>query len=356
LNLICLLVLLAAGFFQGFTFVKIGIIDYRAIAFQFTFDTWIVMKLWSSAVGASLVFQALLDFLVPTFYSKTRIPRYTKISWLQSGVMGSILGIGTAVSGTGATMISSTLAASGGGANSWIAVCGFLAGGVVSFFLDKHYFKKFREQIDMEQDKLTIDEKLGWRYWKIALPMGFFFFGFACIFEFAIPGTGKNDDAERLTIGPLDWPCIVGGAWIGFCQLVHRLIANHSQGGSSAPVVFLSLITWGWIAPDSFPNKFQKIWQLAYVWIALPLGAYCASQVYSDTFRAPTGFNAHRLFWGAFLAEVSAKLFPLGCICSMDIGSFSDGSIASIFHLAALFALGIPTGFILKAAGSPTTP
>lgn len=346
--------LVVCGLFEGFLFVKVGIVNPLAITTQFRFETWIVMKIFLSVIGSSMIFQSIFDFVSPSFFNETRATRYIKHGYARVMIGGGLLGAGSLICGSGPTIVPAQLGANVH--NVWVAALGMLVGGVIIYFMNSLWLAKYEEKIDEHTDRLTIDEKLGVRYYKLGLPMGIFMFGFACALEFAIPGTTTKDDAKRLGMNVDEtWPAIVAGVWVAFTSLLFRFIAHHGAGGSTSILVWTSLLTWGKVAPNNFPNSFSRTWQWAYVWFGLTAGAVLAAQVYKDTFAVPAGLNEIRYFFGGVFVIVGAKLGN-GCLCGASMVGSSEFGFEQFLQTAASFAVGIPLAFIFKAAGVPAVP
>ena len=352
-NAFLMFFLVACGLFEGFLFIKVGIVNPLAITTQFTFQSWIVMKIFLSVIGSSMIFQAIFDFVSPSFFNETRATRYIKHGYVRVMVGGGLLGAGTLLCGSGPTIAPAQL-----GANVhhiWVAAIGMFVGGIIVYYLNALWLSKYDEEIDEHKDRLTVDEKLGVRYYQIALPIGIFLFGFACALEFAIPGTRTEDDAVRFGMKVDEtWPAIYAGVWVAFTSLLFRFIAHHGAGGSTSILVWVSLLSYGKIAPNNFPNSFSRTWQWTYVWIGLPLGALIAREVYKDSFTPPAGLNEIRYFFGGVFVIVGAKLGN-GCLCGASMVGSSEFGWEQWLQTTASFAVGIPMAFIFKVAGVPIT-
>ncbi len=190
---------------------------------------------------------------------------------------------------------------------AWVTALGMLTGATAIYIFDVNFLSKYKEPLDEHKDQMTKDEKFGFRYWKLALPCGIAVFVFACMLDFVIPGTKTEDDAGRLGLSTsFAYPAIAAGSWVAFNQITFRLIAHHGEGGSTSFLVFMSLITWGKIAPNNFPNSFPRVWQFVYVVIGISLGGLIGRET-SSSFVSPAGFNPIRSFFGGFFVIFGAK-------------------------------------------------
>ena len=359
LNVVLVLVLILSGMFEGFLFVKVGIVNPLAIAEQFRFRVWIVMKIFLSVIGVGMFVQALFDYVSPSFFNETRASRYIMNGYIKTSIGGGLVGLGTLLAGSGPTILPAQLGANVG--FSWVTALGFLAGGLLTLLLDKYWIGQYKQTVNEHKHKLTIDEKLGVRYYALAFPGSIVLIAIAFCLEFAIPGTQASDDAVDLGISPsFIWPAIAVGVWVGVNQLLFRLVAHHGEGGSTSVMVFISLFTWGNLAEKNFPNSFPRIWQFVYVWIGIPLGAVIAREVFADqadaSFVQPAGFNPLRSFFGGVFSILGAKLLGNGCVCGASMTQTSEFSVEAIVQTMAMFIVGIPVAFIFAAAGVPNGP
>jgi hypothetical protein len=337
-------VLGACGFAEGVAFQRSGILDPNAIVGQMTFKSWVVMRMFLSAVGASMVLQGAMDVVVPSFFVETRGARYNRQGYARNAIGGALLGAGMAIAGTGPTILPAMIGAGTG--NAWVAALGFLAGGLAFYALDRVWLHKYHIEVDEKKDKLVVDEIVGTRYYKLALPLGALFFGAASALEFAL--APRANDEPKLQVGKLLLPTVAVGAVIGLNQIAYRFIAHHGQGGSSAVMVMLSALTWGKIAPGSFPNAWPRVWQLAFVWGGTLLGAAWSARATAGETRAAPGLSPLRAALGGFLAVFGSRIAG-GCTCGQGITAVSELSLEGFVTAAAIFGGGIATAVIAEA-------
>ena len=345
LNAVLCVLLIGCGILEGVAFQRSGIVDPESIYGQMVFKVWIVMKMFLSAVGASMIAQALLDLLVPSFFVETRATRYSKNGYVRPSIGGAMLGVGMSLAGTGPTMLPAMIGAGVG--NAWITALGFLGGGVAFAVLDELWLHKFRYSVDEAHDIMVADEQLGVRYWKLALPLGALLLGFACVLEFVL--VTKEDDQRKLNVGKLLWPAVSVGVIIGLNQIIMRFIAHHGQGGSSGVMVVVSLLTWGKLAPSSFPTGFTKLFQLLFVWGGTLVGSYLSAYASRGETHGAPGMNAWRSAVGGFLAILGSRIAG-GCTCGAGVTGSSEFGKEAVITTVAIFAGGIATGFIIQAA------
>lgn len=351
LNAACAALLIPFGMLEGYSFFACGMADPAAFRGQFTLSAWIILKLFIAAVGLSMVVFALFELIIPSFWYRKSDTRNFRVGYLRAAIGGAFTGIGMALSGTGATMLSAMIGA--GVTNAWAMAVGFLAGGIIFSIVEKFFLKDYLAASAVcypGKDKLTFDEKVGIRLYKIALPLGLVFFGFACVLEFAVPGTSRTDDQAKLSMGTLTWSAVAGGAVIALNQAPLLLLGNHQQGGSTAIVSFVSLITGGYLAPQAFPKWGVHVSQFLFVWVGSTAGALIGRFTAPPSTHSPTlEIPIWRCVVGGFLAVFAAR-FSDSCACGglTSIGALGfEGVVLAVF----MFGSAIATGFIIKEAG-----
>lgn len=407
LNIILVVVITGLGFVQGLAYHRIGLTSPRGIVGQFTFKIWLVMRFFFSSMGAALFFQGVLDFVAPSLFDGTREVRRSKVGFIRSAIGAALIAIGMVFSGVGASIIFAQLGAASG--NSEFVIVGLLAGALVSSIIAKVFDipwfemaedvcpielpnskqknnqdkyvnnnnlvemqeqkggeveKKENEEQTQSSNKWTsVDDFFGIRYWKLAIPLGLGIFGFACILDFAIPGTGRKADSERLGLMLL-WPGVAAGVITGLNNVLFALICNSNSSGGRLFFSVWSLLSWGKLAPRDFPNKFKHLIGAAQFWVGMALGAFASVTIAVNADKDSVFLGSEVLariayedqrgldkIWrsvvGGFLMSVGVFV-AFDCNCAKAIGiSFS---FENIVFTAVLFGTAIITGWIFYGA------
>uniref|UniRef100_A0A7S1QFW4 Sulphur transport domain-containing protein n=1 Tax=Neobodo designis TaxID=312471 RepID=A0A7S1QFW4_NEODS len=341
-NTLLLLCLIAYGMFEGASFQRSGVFLPVSITGQMVFKLWIVLKMFMSAVGASMVCQGLLNLAMQHEFDRSRVYKKKRAGFLRVIAGSATLGVGMALGGSGPTMLPSQIG--GGVSTAWVTLLGALAGGVVFSIIDKFAPSIFANPEGDEM--MTLDTKVvNFRYELLSVPIGFVLVGVCVGLEFALP---QSDDEKAIGLGPLPWYPTAAGAIVGVGQVPMRLIAGHGQGGSTSLMTVIGTLTCGVLAPAHRLVSFQQAWQFAFVWVGTTLGSLASSQI--NNFPYPEGVSYWRAAVGGFLMLFGARVAG-GCTCGHGVSGFAELSLESAVAAICIFGFGIATGFVIEAAG-----
>jgi len=338
--------LAAFGTLEGYAFFRSGMVSPAAVVDQMSFNSMIVMKLFVSAVGSSMIAQGILDLVAPEQFAKSRVMSKTSAGFPRAVGGSLLLGAGMFLCGAGPTIVPAQLF---GGARSGVVVAiGALVGGALFALAEKALQLRTSCAVG-PTEKATLDARLGTRYYTLALPAGAALLAAAAALEQAWP---HSRDVARLGINLRNsWNPILAGAIIGFNQLPLRVLASRGQGGSTAIMNVLCTISGGSIASNYPLASVMSSAQFIYVWIGTSLGAFYALQEQKATFILPEGVVPLRAFVGGVAMMFGARLAQ-GCTCGHGISGMSELSVQSIAAGAAIFGGGIVAALVFNTLSS----
>lgn len=325
--------LVCFGALEGYAFATSGMTYPSTFRSQMVFSKQILLQLFLSAVGSSMVAQGIFSLLHLEKFENSRGWKYTSVGFLRAIVGCFILGCGMTIAGSGPTMLPSQIGVGTEGA-LW-TLAGALLGGV-AFSLMEHW-EWFRTNFDRtKEEKLTVDEMFGGHYAQWTLGLG----SIMLLADYALP---KYVDVgnDRLSLSPLlATTPLIAGLSVGLNQIPMRLLAECGQGGSRAIMQMVATLTGGKLA-----NRFQIQGlgctnQLVYVWGGTLLGAVIASLTLA--LPRPDGYGAWDSLLGGALMVFGARI-AAGCACGHGVSGFSELNLQSIAGACAIFAGGIAT-------------
>eukprot|EP00759_Apiculatamorpha_spiralis_P024323 PhF_6_TR27878/c1_g1_i2/m.40800 len=340
-----IILLIACGVGEGIAMYLSGVSYPPSIRRQFSFDNFIVFKVFFSAIGASMIFQAIGRATNPSRFDETRVYR-TATSGMARIFLGATLGgAGMSLAGSGATMLPVQL----GPGFYWCFLT--FAGAVVGtalFEATSHHIPHmkfaFEERITTVDDHFT---KLP--YGVISALGGIVCMGGAGLVEYLRP---HHDDCHDLGIKNVLNP-IFAGVVIGFNQLPMRYISWAGQGGTRAFVVLVTTLTGGLIGHKDSMLNFKTPWnwhQFSFLFFGLiggsAIACFCVERVAPQdySFESPAA-----PFFGGLIMLFGGKMSG-GCTCGRNITGFSELSVQSILSTAFIFVGGIPVAFLMKLA------
>ena len=125
------------GMAEGAVFASSAAVAPVFFREQMRFESFAIMKLFLSGVGASMVAQAVLSVAAPRYFDQSRFytNRYIPLTRALPGCF--VLGAGMYVGAVGPTMIGAQLAI--GIADTWYGLLGALCGGAVYGLAEEHF-------------------------------------------------------------------------------------------------------------------------------------------------------------------------------------------------------------------------
>ena len=329
----------ACGTLEGYAFVKTGIVSPQAFRDQMEFKSFIIMKLFFSAVGSSMLTQSALSMYDSKLFNDTR-KSSKKSQGFGRAIVGCFgLGCGMYICGSGPTMIPAQL---GSGVDSaFMIVAGSFAGGLAYGLMEPILFPQGVAKCSIEQS--SIDGKAKSSYASVAVPMGVALLAATAALEYVFPHSQDVARISGLRVDTSFLP-ILAGLIIGLNQIPFRLLAGSGQGGSTSIMNIIGTVTGGVLAPKQKLTSIMGAAQIVYVWCGTLIGGYIAANQ-SKGFSAPAGFSSFQTFLGAALMLFGAR-FADGCTCGHGITGMSELSIQSIAAAMSIFAGGIAIGVV----------
>lgn len=337
---------IAFGALEGYAFGWSGMTAPQAVYDQMLFRSWVVMKLFLSAVGSSMVCQALLSKYDFKVWHESRF--YQQVTIGMRRVVGGclVLGAGMTVACSGPTIIPAQI---GAGAMSAAVVAAGAISGAAFFAATENRLLGKPNFARVEGKSLTLDEKFGGSYASWALPMGSSLIGAAAMLEYLFP---HAVDAAALGTG-LAHPLlpIFAGLVVGLNQIPLRYLTSDGQGGSGCVMGIVATLSRGRLASKFQFKNFLSSAQFLYVYVGTLIGAYIAVKMMRDgTIAAPDGPNYLYAFVGGFLMLLGARIAH-GCTCGHGISGFSELSTESIAGACAIFGGAIATAVAMDKTG-----
>lgn len=333
--------LLVMGFIQHFAFAASGVQSPHAMREQMIFRRWLILKLFLSAVGASLLFQSLYCLWGKSKeFDETRFYMHTSVGFPRAIGGCFILGTGMCLSGAGPTVVPTQL---GGMVHTAIFVLlGMIVGAYCWAIIEPFAFRTSVPRA--EGENTTLDMVFGVSYWVIALPMGIACLVICVFLEIFV---SQSEDEPKLHTGssPL-WPTVCG-VIVGLFQVPVRIITGDGHGGTTAVMNVVAVTTCGKLSNRHHLTSIPKAYQLIYQYFGGTLGALCCAFVLSG-YDGPAGYNILQTTLGGFLMIVGARMAN-GCTCGNGISGTSELSLQAMCGAAAIFGGGIVMGWFLYA-------
>jgi uncharacterized membrane protein YedE/YeeE len=324
-----------------------------------------MLKLFMSAVGMSMLVQSGLASALPERFSQSRA-QSTQRMGLPRVVGGcAMVGSGTALCGTGPTVIPSQLGANVG--TAWATVSGMLIGGVTFAAIERVLQARTdaaAASADAAPDAvapaaggdeatkllpLAVDDvaflkgrAMGYQW--LAVPCGIFLIGCSVALEFIVP---HARDVAALGAGSLPWLPTVVGLIVGGNQLPIRLITGEGKGGSSALMAIIGTLSFGALAPKFRVNGFKRAWQFVFVYVGTTAGSLVSAQMSPET-HSPEGFSIAKAMIGGTIMLFGARVAG-GCTCGHGVSGFSELSVESLVAVPVIFGSAIATAFAVEA-------
>eukprot|EP00760_Papus_ankaliazontas_P013575 PhM_4_TR15822/c0_g1_i1/m.22142 len=325
--------LLALGTLEGYAFIASGMFPPAVILDQMKFRRFVVMKLFLSAVGSSMVFQSIMSKISKEDFEKSRFYTRSTVGVMRSAGGCALLGVGMAIAGSGPSLIPTQIA---GVADGYNVLIGAMIGGALYSLVEPRL-----PAPSVPKDILGIDEMLKVPYAKVAVPFGLTLLGAAYGFELLFP---HASDVVGLGIHTPWLNPIVAGCVIGMNQIPIRFITADGQGGSTSVMSIVNMLSLGKLAKRSAVKGFASLYQFFYMYGGTLLGAYVALQSAGGS-PAPN-FSCTRRMLGGALMLIGAR-FANGCTCGHGISGFSELSTVSIAAACSIFGGGMFAGLFL---------
>eukprot|EP00928_Gymnodinium_smaydae_P043021 TRINITY_DN28912_c0_g1_i2.p1 TRINITY_DN28912_c0_g1~~TRINITY_DN28912_c0_g1_i2.p1 ORF type:complete len:441 (-),score=45.01 TRINITY_DN28912_c0_g1_i2:315-1637(-) len=372
----------AAGFIEGFLMVKSMVVFPAVMADQFVFKNFVVLKMFLSAVGSSMVFQAVFALKSPDVFAKTR--KHARFRYGYGRVIGGLclVGVGMGVSGSGPTLIFPSMGARVR-SSAWLfagATLAVLAVGAIDKLLaylgvnfvvgaaplrhPPNIGRQPEERLPSPEGRRElvqpkkIEELLGLllarqvSYGAIALANGLTMLALCVYLEIVVD---FRDDVVKYmgalpTSSSAAWPPSLLGLVIGIGQIPVRLIHGDGRGASGSFVTLASTLTFdqvfkGTSLQASFSNGFSG-WQFVYNFIIVMAGAFCASwtsgivAVNQESNALLTGSLPVQAFVGMFISIIGA-IYAGGCTCGHGVSGVSELALESWLGTAFIFPCAI---------------
>eukprot|EP01062_Namystynia_karyoxenos_P070372 TRINITY_DN65741_c0_g1_i1.p2 TRINITY_DN65741_c0_g1~~TRINITY_DN65741_c0_g1_i1.p2 ORF type:complete len:389 (+),score=101.16 TRINITY_DN65741_c0_g1_i1:107-1273(+) len=349
--------LIALGILEGFVLERSHVPAPEVIYDQMIFRRMAVMKLFLTALGASMLCQAGMSLWNKEQFEQSRFYRY-KVSGLLRVASGCIiLGIGMTLCGSGPSMLPAQFFVAKGG---WRILLGCLAGGLVFAVLDSVLPLKARRELATPEEATVLEQHIGGSYTRWAFLFGGTLMICSVALELIFPFDGCPAELGDAQSGPRchepiagvrhAWPPTIAGLVIGLNQVPLRIITSDGQGGSTWFMNFIATITL-----DKLPstrgmawNKLSNCYQFIYAIGGVAVGGLISALIYDDVMEFPS-FHWARDLCGGFCIIFGARIAS-GCTCGHGISGSSELAVESIIGTACIFGSAIATGMIIEYA------
>lgn len=333
------------GIAEGFAFAKVGIASPQVFRDGMEFKSFMLMKLFISAVGFSMLGQSLFSLIDKAGFEKSRSYSRNEVGWKRATLGCFTMGFGMYIAGSGPTMIPTQIFS--GVQTGPLIFAGAMFGGALFGLVEKVLIKKPVAMCTIADSSL--DGLTGLPYAVVAVPMALALLGATVILERFSPHPSELARIGALSI-PNAWLPIFAGAAVGLNQIPIRLLSGKGQGGSTSIMQFISTLSGGLIQPRSKITKIADTFQIAYVYVGTSLGALAAVAVANGAYRAAPGFGHVATFVGAAIMLFGAR-FANGCTCGHGITGMSELSLTSIAAAMSIFGGGITAGLMHHFVG-----
>eukprot|EP00759_Apiculatamorpha_spiralis_P017711 PhF_6_TR23819/c0_g1_i1/m.33363 len=325
------------GVFEGYAFYACGMYAPKALHDQMQFKRFIVMKVFFSAVGSSMLAQSILSKVSPATFEGSRSYKNLTVGLRRSVLGCAILGSGMAIAGSGPTLIPMQIV---GVQNGFMFLAGSVLGGVAYSLVEPLYFPP----PEKPKENITLDGMYKKSYAEVAVPFGGALLLATAALEYIFP---QSSDASGLGVGPTPWLLpIIAGCVVGANQIPIRYYAKHGQGGSTTIMRFVSILSFGKLSPRTNVTSLASMYQFFYVYAGGILGAFLAMSQAGPTAKLAQPFSATRTLLGAAVMLFGARVAN-GCTCGHGISGFSELSLYSIAAAMAIFGGGIATALLI---------
>ncbi|XP_071814222.1 thiosulfate transporter TsuA-like isoform X2 [Apostichopus japonicus] len=354
-----LAVCLLCGMVMGLSLEKGRVFEPRSIRCQFTYQLWIMMKMFLSAVATGLLCLATLSVLPFTknAFENARIEYLgclTTKGVLMASIGGALLGAGMALSGACPGMVLAQVGAWVGNGSGLVTFIGCLAGaftyGVLHPFISKYLGRTSPYQKQLADD------------WISKVPFAVFSLSFAIFMAAIVTGLElwkpwRTEILPSPAIGftstwfmtDYAWPPYVAGILIGSLQLPLVLVVRDTIGGSGSYCTISSqvLVTKRMERAIPYLANFKRgvssWWQVFFV-SGVILGAMTSS-LSSHTAAKVDGVGWAMSFVGGFIMLFGARLGG-GCTSGHGLSGVGVLALVSFVAVAAMFAGGTVVGLI----------
>lgn len=347
------------GMVMGLALEKGRVFEPRSIRCQFTYQTWIMMKMFLSAVATGLLCLGALSILPFTKQSfenarQEYVSCLTTKGVLTATIGGMLLGAGMALSGACPGMVLAQVGAWVGGGSGLVTFVGCLTGafvyGVCNPFFEKHLGRSAPYQKQLADD------------WISKLPFAFFAFSLCAVMAVIVVGLEfwkpwrteiLPSPAENFTttwfMTDYAWPPYVAGILIGCLQIPLVLVVKDTIGGSSSYCTISSqvLVTKRMEAAIPYLAKFKRgvssWWQVFFV-LGVIFGAMLSSLI-SHTIAQTDGVGWAVSFIGGFVMLFGARVGG-GCTSGHGLSGVGVLALVSFVAVASMFVGGTIVGVI----------
>jgi len=347
---------------MGMAMNKCGVVIPSEITKQFTFRSWIMLKMFLGAVVMSCTSTTLEYFIRTDFESKFRANIQCRKQGYPSVLLGSfLLGVGMLVAGS---CPGTVFAQMGSGIQSSIPTFGGGLAGALVFGLLEPLLASFRAYGKWGQSR-TLDELLGVKFSTasifvtvmciaVIVLLELFAYPPSPVIAYSTPGSNPLHDNVFTAVS---WHPVIGGLVLGSLQGFLMQFGDRTLGTSSSYVtidgaLFVPLLTNVFHIKNKYledaRNDYKSWYQVLFV--ASMVGGAAISAGASNTIGLFHGPGAVQAFFGAFLLVFGARLAN-GCTSGHGISGFALLSLNSILAVVGMFGGAIIVGEITLAAG-----
>eukprot|EP00127_Corallochytrium_limacisporum_P001069 Clim_evm7s37 gene=Clim_evmTU7s37 len=365
-NVLSIPLVTGAGLLFGIALQKGRVSDPMNIAAQFTFEKFIMMKMFISALGTSMTMlsaMSLIPFTRPYYDAAMReYATCCRRGLLQASLGGALLGMGMVTAGSCPGNVLLQL-----GALVQHSGVTFLGGlfGCAAYFVAEPIVRQFISPVATTEHTFAKSYLPSRSYVSMALPATLACFLVVAGLEYAVPwqsevnvtGTGSGSAFALPAWTDAAWPPYMAGVLVGLLQ-VPLLFAVGDTAGSSGAYATVSGAAIKNLAPDyaakhpairaATSSDLRAWWQLLYAAGSI-CGAFLAANA-SGVLGAPPGLPLTRSFIGGFLLLFGARMAG-GCTSGHGISGMSFFAMNSLVATPAMFAGGIGLGFVYQALG-----
>jgi uncharacterized membrane protein YedE/YeeE len=347
-----------AGAIFGFAMQKTYVFVPDIVQEQFTFNAFVMVKVFMAASATGTVCFVLVSLLLPDTFEHAMQKSYNfPNAPLSAGVGGAMIGIGGFViagscPGTVYAQMGSLVK------NSQYTYLGGIAGALLYGLLHPH-IKGFTTW--GAPKTTTLHRYLGVSYAKVAIPLALACIGVLLGLEFGIDTT----DTEKAIIPPVEsniftspsWAAYSGGIVMGLLQFP-MMVVLHKHVGTSTSYVILSSTVLRAILPRSWTKDkewFQYFagkhigtktgWQLSNM-AGLFGGAMLAAAL-SSTLGDFDGYSPLASFVGGMIMVFGGRLGG-GCTSGHGLSGVSKLQFASFASAAGMFGAAIPAAYLYE--------